>query len=184
MGAIDYLPHHTYDEYKEWEGDWELIDGVPYAMSPAPVNKHQLLNTKIARVVDEALDPCSRCNAIAEADWKIADDLVLRPDMSIICYEPSDYLTKAPDLIFEIISPSTAIRDEKLKFEIYQKEGVRFYILIYPDTLLAKVFKLHNGQYIKMGDFDTESITFELSQCQIQIDFDKIFKHFKKRTNQ
>jgi hypothetical protein len=35
-----YLPEYTYDDYKKWEGNWELIEGIPYAMSPPPKRKH------------------------------------------------------------------------------------------------------------------------------------------------
>jgi hypothetical protein len=34
--AIKILPHYTYADYVQWEGKWEVIDGVPHAMSPAP----------------------------------------------------------------------------------------------------------------------------------------------------
>ena len=42
MGALklEDLAHYTYDDYKIWEDDWELIYGVAYAMSPAPMIKH------------------------------------------------------------------------------------------------------------------------------------------------
>ena len=39
--ANKYRPHYTYDDYCQWEGRWELIEGMPYAMSPAPVPAHQ-----------------------------------------------------------------------------------------------------------------------------------------------
>ncbi|NOQ31382.1 MAG: Uma2 family endonuclease [Helicobacteraceae bacterium] len=182
MGAarLEDLPHYTYEDYKLWDGEWELINGVAYAMAPAPVNKHQILNTKIARELDEKLDECPKCLAIIEADWKIADDLVLRPDASLICYEPDDYLTKAPEIIFEIISPSTAKNDETLKFDIYEQEGVKYYILVYPDTLFAKLYKLTDGKYIKVGDFDDESYTFDTKFCKIEFNFNNIFKRFRK----
>jgi Putative restriction endonuclease len=41
--SIKILPHYTYQEYKNWEGKWELIDGIPHAMSPAPNTRHQLV---------------------------------------------------------------------------------------------------------------------------------------------
>ena len=50
MGArkLEYLPYYTYEDYKEWEGDWELIEGVPYAMAPSPMKTHQALAYEIA----------------------------------------------------------------------------------------------------------------------------------------
>ncbi len=37
----DWLPQYTYTDYEQWEGDWELIYGFPYAMSPSPKRTHQ-----------------------------------------------------------------------------------------------------------------------------------------------
>jgi hypothetical protein len=39
--AAKILPHYTYHEWEQWEGQWELIEGIPYAVSPLPVPKHQ-----------------------------------------------------------------------------------------------------------------------------------------------
>ncbi len=181
MGALaaEDLPHYTYQDYQQWEGEWELIYGIPYAMAPAPVNKHQQINGKIFRELDESLDNCSACSAIPEADWKLSNETVFRPDISLICYEPLDYLHKAPEVIFEVISPSTAKRDETLKFNIYAEEGVSYYCLVYPDTLIAKLYKLQNGTYVKIGDFDEESYTFKTSKCSLDFNFSNIFKKFK-----
>ena len=41
-------PHYTYDDYKLWEGRWELIGGTAYAISPAPSVAHQSVSNKIA----------------------------------------------------------------------------------------------------------------------------------------
>ena len=177
--ALEDLPYYTYEDYLQWDGEWELIRGIPYAMSPAPVNKHQIINGKIFRELDEALDECPACSVIPEADWKLSNETVFRPDMSVICYQPSDYLHKAPEIIFEVISPSTAKRDETLKFSIYAAEGVLYYCLVYPDTLIAKLYKLHNGNYLKIGDFDEERYTFETAKCQLNFNFSNIFKKFK-----
>ena len=40
MCAVEY---YTYDDYCQWKGDWELIDGVPLAMAPAHMIQHQAL---------------------------------------------------------------------------------------------------------------------------------------------
>ncbi|HZH65515.1 MAG TPA: hypothetical protein VEY10_11550 [Flavisolibacter sp.] len=42
-GAVKILPYYTYEDYVQWEGKWELIDGIPHAMSPAPTPKHQII---------------------------------------------------------------------------------------------------------------------------------------------
>ena len=57
----------------------------------------------------------------------------------MICHEPDERITRAPEIIVEIISKSTAARDEQLKFELYQDEGVKYYIIVYPDSKKAKV---------------------------------------------
>ena len=44
---IEYLPYYTYEDYKHWEGRWELIYGIAYAMSPMPMIKHQNITGKI-----------------------------------------------------------------------------------------------------------------------------------------
>ena len=47
------LPHYTYDDYVQWEGRWEIINGIPYAMYPAPSKKHQRVSLKIARQLED-----------------------------------------------------------------------------------------------------------------------------------
>jgi len=36
-------PRYIYEDYRHWQGDWELIDGYPFAMAPSPYGKHQKL---------------------------------------------------------------------------------------------------------------------------------------------
>lgn len=179
MCAIEY---YTYDDYKEWEGDWELIDGIPMAMSPAPMRKHQSIATKIISYLDTQLEECSLCEVLGEVDYKVDEATVLRPDVVLTCNETNDtYLTKAPEIVVEIISKSTAKRDEKYKFEIYESQKVKYYILVYPDDLVAKVYKLDDKKYDKQGDFSLESYKFEDTECGVSIDFEKVFKRFRNK---
>ena len=179
MCAIEY---YSYDDYINWEGDWELIDGVPLAMSPAPMIKHQSLEFRVAKLLDNELDDCSECEVLGEVDYKINDETVLRPDVVLICNEQNDkYLTKAPEIVVEIISKSTAKRDEKYKFEIYEKEVVKYYILVYPDELIAKVYKNENAKFIKQGDFSNEKYLFENTMCKVELDFDLLFKKYRRQ---
>jgi len=170
--SLAYVEHYTIDDYNLWEGDWELIEGKPYAMVPSSSVTHQIINGKIAI----QLDTYDKCQTLFHTDWQVANDTVVKPDTLVICYEPDEKLTKKPEIIFEVASPSTVKKDEKVKFEIYEREGVLYYILVYPDTKIAKVYKLKDGRYIKMGDFSDEEIIFELPSCEIEFDFSKIWR--------
>ncbi|MEA1953345.1 MAG: Uma2 family endonuclease [Campylobacterota bacterium] len=175
--AIEY---YTYDEYKEWEGEWELIDGIPLAMSPAPLRRDQSIATEIMYNLREQLEECQECEVLGEIDYKVSDDTILKPDIVLTCGETNEsYLTKAPEIIVEIISKSTAKRDEKYKFEIYEREKVNYYILLYPNDLRAKIYKLKGSKYDKEGDFLQESYSFEETTCDITLDFARVFKRFR-----
>ena len=174
------IEYYTYEDYKEWEGDWELIDGIPYAMAPAPKRIHQSLATEIIYNFRVQLENCSNCEVLGEIDYKVSNDTILKPDIVLTCGETNEsYLTKAPEIVVEIISKSTAKRDERYKFEIYQEEKVKYYILIYPDDLKAKIYKLKNSKYDKEGDFFSESYDFEDTTCRVSLDFERVFRRFR-----
>ena len=181
MAALDHLPHYTYDDYKLWEGNWELYEGFPVAMSPAPMINHQVIAGNILFELKSSMGECQRCLVLGETDYKLADDTILRPDVVLVCDEPNDaYITKAPEIIVEVISKSTAKNDENYKFNKYEAEKVKYYIIVYPDELYAKVYKLKEGKYDKQGDFSKETYLFEETLCKVSVDFDKVFKRFRK----
>jgi Uma2 family endonuclease len=181
MGALKLEDlGYTYDDYKMWEGDWELFDGVPVAMAPAPMRKHQSLASEIIYNLRDEIGECLECEVLGEVDYKIADDTILRPDIVLTCNEENEsHLLKAPEIIVEILSKSTAKRDEKYKFSIYEAQKVKYYILVYPDDLYAKVFKLKDSKYDKEGDFSSEKYRFEETLCKVELDFKKVFKRFR-----
>ncbi len=176
MSTLAYDEKYTMTDYHLWEGDWELIYGDAYAMAPSPLYSHQHTSGKIFRQLDEQLDHCKKCSAMIEMDWDIMSDTVVRPDSMVICYEPKERLTKRPEIIFEVISPSSSKRDELLKFDLYQNEGVPYYILVYPDSQKAKVYKLIDFKYQKIDDFSDETYHFEMKKCTIEFDFGFIWR--------
>jgi len=181
MLASDLL-NYTYEDYRNWEGDWELIDGVPLSMAPAPAKIHQSLASEFFYRLKESLDEdCDKCEVLYEIDWKISNDTILRPDIIFTCDDDgTEYLTKAPKIIIEILSPSTAKKDETIKFDIYEEEGVEYYILVYPDDLRAKAYRLIDGKYRKIGDFSKETLEFDGLNCKLFLDFAKVFMRFRK----
>jgi len=172
------LPRYTYADYARWEGRWELIDGVAYAMSPSPTFEHQRLSHVLARLLEEALEDCALCQAVLDFDWKIDESTVVCPDNLVICHEPENqnYLTRAPALIFEILSPSTATKDEGIKFRLYESEGVQYYVLIHPDNRVLKIYRLHEGRYVKQADLTHETFEFDLGPCRFSLEFARLWR--------
>ena len=117
---------------------------------------------------------------LLDEDWKVSSDMVLKPDVAVVFGDSNpNYISKTPDVIFEVLSPSTAKRDETLKFSVYEEEGVQYYVLVYPDELLAKVYQLKDGHYVKAAECDTEAFSFDKANCAFTIDFMRIFKRFR-----
>lgn len=171
------IESYTVQDYLQWEGDWELIHGQPVAMAPSPALEHQQSSAAVFRQLDEALEHCPHCQALFEIDVEFSAETVVRPDVLVICYQPEgERLTRAPDLIFEVVSPRTTRRDEVVKFELYRAEGVGHYVLAYPEAKKAQVWRLTNGEYCKMGDFHDETWRFELSKCAFDFDFSRLWK--------
>ena len=173
-----YLPNYTYDEYKKWEGNWELIAGVPYAMSPAPNITHQEINSKIMFELMSQLKNCKNCKALPEVDWKIDDDTVVRPDSLVVCNlkNQKTYLSKTPSIIFEVLSPSTKSKDRNFKSLLYAQSGVKYYILVEPAGMFAELYELKKGKYKLKGEFKDENYTFELeNECSFEFSFKEVF---------
>ncbi len=172
----DYVPHYTVRDYFQWEGDWELIEGIPYAMAPSPFWKHQRIAFLIAKEIEEQISDClQKCSVALEVDWIINEDTVVRPDVVVVCKRVEEYLKSPPEVIFEIVSKSTAFKDENLKFSLYEREKVKYYAIVYPDLKKMRVFKLERNKYEKVFDEETGSFLFQVT-CSFSIDLGKIWK--------
>jgi len=117
-------------------------------MTPAPLPTHQFIALEISFHLRKQLENCPQCVVLEEVDYKVNEDTVVRPDVVFTCEKrDKPYLTIAPEIIFEIISPSSARKDEKFKYEIYEKEG----------------------DIVKTYEFNE-------TKCKVSLDFEEIFK--------
>ncbi|MEO2083345.1 MAG: Uma2 family endonuclease [Desulfurobacteriaceae bacterium] len=176
--AREFPISYTVEDYKIWEGDWELIDGIPYAMAPSPIWKHQRISGLLFKQIEEQLEDCPKgCYVCQEIDWIIDERTVVRPNLIVVCgeVELEDHLKKTPDVVFEIVSKTTSFKDEKVKFSLYEKEKVKFYALVYPDIKKMRVFELKNGKFEKIFDSDSGSFTFEID-CPFKVDISTVWK--------
>ncbi len=177
--AVKILPHYTYSDYCQWEGKWEIIEGIPYAMSPAPVPKHQYLANNIGGELRNLLKSvgCKKCIASQAIDYAIADDTVVQPDVILYCGRTTKpYLDFTPKLVFEILSPATAMKDRHTKFNLYETAGVSWYLLVNPDTEIVQVYVLENEEYVLKQEGHSFTHLFELEEdCSIEVDFGEIW---------
>ena len=165
---------YTYEDYKNWEGDWELIGGIAYAMAPFALPSHQRLAVKIVKQFDDSLENCNNCYALMESEVKFSEETVVRPDVMIKCGELDD-ISITPKIIFEVVSKGSKKRDELVKFNLYLQEGVLYYGLVYLDEKKVKIYKLIDGKYVKILETKDEIFTTEDLDCNIKIDFSKIW---------
>ncbi len=165
------IPRYNYNDYKAWKGDWELIDGYPFAMSPSPTGKHQKLMRKLITIFSAELEECE-CEVYPELDWIIDEKNVVRPDLAVYCEDIETYPKTTPEIVIEIISDSSIQRDEEIKYKIYEEEKVGYYVIAYPDFGKVRIFALQDGKYQKAYEGDGK-FTFDL--CDIEVDFKKAF---------
>ena len=171
--APKYTPHYTHADYEQWSGDWELWQGVAVAMTPSPFGKHQLVGANFVGLLRSA---CQRTDyrVLYEIDWIISEDTVVRPDV-VIHYGaiPERHLETPPVLITEILSPSTESKDKTSKRELYQHEGVQYYLIADPNDKTLVALELIDGRY-QEKDFDT-NLVIDLANCQINLNVQELW---------
>jgi len=176
--ADKYRPRYKYEDYLIWEGRWELIDGMPYAMSPAPLPEHQKINGRLWSIFDTVLRAkCDTCEAFLPIDWKINENTVVQPDLVVVCKEiKKKYLDFTPSLAIEILSPSTAFKDRHEKFELYEQEGVPYYLIVDPQFKKVEIYVLMEGKY-QPAVIPLSNAEFTLKDgCHFSIDLEKIWE--------
>lgn len=172
------LPYYTYDDYVQWEGRWEVIDGIPYAMSPAPTPRHQLIANTLGALFYNELKKSEVCRVFPAIDLKIAEDTIVQPDISILCKKTTKkFVDFPPALVVEILSPSTALKDRHTKAGLYASQNIPYYIIISPDTEEAEVYVLEESNYVLMQKGPSFRYTFNFEQdSSATIDFSEIWK--------
>jgi len=162
---------YTYADYLTWFDDKarELINGIIIKMAPAPLRTHADVSANISgylwSFIKKNKGKCKVYSAPFDvrfpkhgetANNKI--DTVVQPDICVICdYSKLDELgcCGAPDMIVEILSPSTFKKDVYEKFALYQEFGIKEYWIVHPKDKTVTVFILQeNGKY-------NEGITYE-----------------------
>lgn len=146
-------------------------------MTPTPVYDHQVVSGNINIQLAEKLRNCENCRAILPLDWIIDDENVVAPDNMVICYRPEGkFLTKPPSLIFEILLPSTEVKDKNVKFILYQSHGVKYYAIVDILKKNVDVYELVEDKYEKIVSTEDGTVHFDLGECKFDFDFSAIWE--------
>jgi len=176
----------TYQDYLTFpDGDGikkEIIEGELF-MSPAPALKHQIISKELFLILNDFV----RKNRLGEVFYAPCDVVfsninIMQPDILFISKDNFQILTElnikgAPDLIVEIISPSSRDTDRIYKKNVYQKFGVKEYWLVDPDEEIVEIWVLKNNNFqLECRASKDQKIDSQLLKG-FQIDLHLIFKN-------
>lgn len=167
---------YNYSDYLTWPNEerWEILDGVP-CMQAAPSRIHQEILMELSKQIANYLTgktckvyPAPFCVRLLNDNENKDEDVinVVEPDISIVCDKSKldDRGCKgAPNMIIEIISPSTARKDRIEKFNKYEKAGVREYWIVEPDEKILSVFILQDNHRYGRPEMYTDEDSVEVS---------------------
>lgn len=159
--ALPLEKEWNYADLLSWEDDmrYELIEGYPVMMAPGPSTVHQdILGELFAQF--HAYLKGKRCKVYLspfdvrlferEGDHPADVDTVVQPDMTVVCDRSKvdqKGIQGAPDLIVEILSPSSWRHDCLVKYNLYQRAGVKEYWIVDTEKQVVLVHTLEEGQY-------------------------------------
>ncbi len=179
----------TYGQYRTWDDDqrWELHQGQPVLMSPAPTTRHQTVVLRLSAAIEIALRG-RRCRPfVAPTDVLLADDddqdqdditTVVQPDVFVV-RDPNKihhaYVRGAPDLVIEVLSPSTARRDQGSKRDLDEKAGVAELWLVFPDFKTVERYRHDGARYGKSEPFSVDDDLASTAVAELTVPLGSVF---------
>lgn len=145
----------TYEEYRHLPDDGrrhEIIDGEHY-VSPSPSTDHQNASRHIQFFLYDQIERSGRGQVFnAPMDLELSPTDIVQPDLIVVLEENRDIVLRSrlrgvPDLLVEILSPSTSDRDQTLKLALYESRGVPEYWVVDVDDRSVRRYRLEGARY-------------------------------------
>jgi Uma2 family endonuclease len=174
---------YTVDDYMmlEESAPFQLIDNE-LIMSPSPNSLYRAIAARLSQIILNFLDSKQENGYTAiSMDVVFDENNVFQPDVLYVSETRKDEIVKervegAPDLSVEILSPSNAYFDLRKKKEVYEKYGVKEYIIIDPIAQNADLYVLKDGiYYLHQKAQKNEHLNSVLLQG-LSFDLSKLFK--------
>ena len=131
---------------------YQLIDGE-FVMSPAPKFDHQRVLKRLFLKFFEVVEQKGRGEVIfSPIDVYLDEENAFQPDLVVILKNSKDKISQrgvegAPDMVVEVLSPSTAYYDLKKKKDVYEKKGVQEYWVVDPEMGEIEVYTNEGGSF-------------------------------------
>ncbi len=170
----------SWDDYRSWNDDqrWELLDGEPYCMSPAPASRHQAIALDLGALLTQHFKSRACRPFIAPIDLKLTAHDIVQPDLLVVC-DPSQiretHIDGPPALVVEILSPSSGRHDRVRKLGLYARSGVTEYWLIQPYPAVVEVLRLDGDSYRIAGVYTDRDLLLSPTFPELTLDLSEIF---------
>ena len=173
----------TYEDYRNTPDDkrYELLDGE-LIMAPAPNLDHQQIDMVLGALLHMFVRERGLGKVFpAPCDVVLSDTDVVQPDLLYVSREREhillggDNVQGAPDLVVEILSPSTAAHDKTFKSSLYARHGVREYWLADPDEATITVMTLVEDAYETIAVYRTGQTLTSPTLPGFAVSLDEIF---------
>ena len=189
INQLDFNKTYTYADYLLWQFSErvELIKGKIFEMSPAPNLRHQTYLGNLYVILRSFLQKNNCKIFVAPFDVRLSKkkkdklvETVVQPDICVICD-----LSKlddrgcigSPDLIIEILSPSTKKKDITDKYELYEQNGVQEYWIVDADNQTLLKYVLQNKKYVGGKILDASENVTSTVFPDLTIELSKVFEH-------
>lgn len=171
----------TYSDYLSWPDKerWEIVDGEAYNMTPASGVKHQNVVGTTFSLLKQKLKGTPCRPFVAPTDVVLSDHDVVQPDIFVVCDEKKiteANIQGAPELVVEVLSPATVLKDKREKRALYERFAVREYIIIDPIELYVERFVLKGKRYGESEIFGPQEVLSLSSLKGIDIALWEVFE--------
>lgn len=179
----EHIEHYGEQDNPFIEERYEIINGIKYDLKPSPTVNHQIL---VVHLWQSLYSTCHNNGVIlvAPIDVYLDEDNTFQPDLIYIANENERIIKEAriegaPDLVAEVLSPSTSQNDKIHKKAQYEKFGVKEYWVADPVHFTIDQFILYDGRFQLRATYgDGDTLTSERFSC-VAVDLDEIFNRIR-----
>ena len=182
---------YTVDDYYALPDDVnaELIDGVIYYMTPSPTTAHQYVMIEITKQISNCIEKSGKkCIVLPEIDVQLDKDdkTIVRPDVAVVCDTErinQRCIYGAPDIVIEVLSPSTRRKDMTVKMKKYLEAGVSVYWMVDVKRKVVISYDFQEEDFAPKISGFKEKMKISLPEGECEIDLRNVEKQLEEVFN-